>query len=250
VQRKGKLVLRNIARFCYRQRWATLGIWILILIGAFAISSVFGGETRTEFSLPGSETQEAVDVLEAAGFGTRAGIQAQIVFEAENGVMDPAVREPMERLFERIEAEVRDVSIVSPYPSEGARQITPDGTIAYAELNFAERNIEEYTKAAEQIREMRDTTVVPGTRVELGGEIFGEFSEPSSELIGLIAAMIILLIAFGSLLAMGLPIMTALFGVGCGVAVIGFLTNVLAVPEFTPLSPRSSASASASTTRC
>lgn len=226
-------MLRNTARFCYRQRWATLGIWILILVGAFAVSGLFGGETRTEFSLPGSETQAAVEVLESAGFSTRAGIQGQIVFEAENGVMDPAVQGPMEQLFARIEAEVHDVSVVSPYSPEGARQITPDGTIAYAELNFAERNIEDYTAAAEQIREIRDEIVVPGAQVELGGEIFAEFSEPSSEIIGVIAAIFILLVAFGSLLAMGLPIVTALFGVGTSVALVGLVARLIAVPDFT-----------------
>lgn len=226
-------MLRRIARICYHFRWATLGVWLLILIGFFAISSAFGGESRTEFSLPGSETQQAVDVLEAGGFGNRAGIQAQIVFASDNGVTDPAVQQPMEALFERIEAEVADVSIISPFSPEGQRQINADGTIAYAELNFAERNIEEYTVASEQIIAMRDETVVPNTQIELGGDIFIEFSEPSSELIGLIAAMIILLIAFGSLLAMGLPIITALFGVGTSIALVGLVANLIAVPDFT-----------------
>ncbi|HUG15303.1 MAG TPA: MMPL family transporter [Thermomicrobiales bacterium] len=226
-------MLRSIARICYRQRWATLGIWVLILIGVFAISITFGGESRTEFSLPGSETQEAVEILEAGGFGDRAGIQAQIVFEAENGVRDPAVQTAMEALFQRIEAEVADVSIISPYSPEGQRQITDDGRIAYAEVNFAERNIEEYTTAAEQIVAMRDEMVIPGAQLELGGEMFIEFSEPSSELIGVIAAIIILLVAFGSLLAMSLPIITALFGVGASIALVGLVANVIAVPDFT-----------------
>jgi putative drug exporter of the RND superfamily len=226
-------MLRKLAQNCYRHRRTTLGIWLAIIIGCFGISSLFGGTFRTDFALPGSETQRAVDVLEAGGFGDRAGAQAQVVFEAETGVFDPSVQAPMEQLFAQIAAQVPGVTVVSPYAPEGRRQVTDDGTIAYAELQFTERTQEGYLEVAEQIRLLRDATSVPGTRVELGGDMFAEFSEPSSELIGLIAAVIILLIAFGSLLAMGLPIVTALFGVGSSIALVGLVANVIAVPDFT-----------------
>jgi RND superfamily putative drug exporter len=228
-------MLKSLAHLCYRRRWATLVTWILILAGCFAISGMFGGESSTEFSLPGSETQQAVDVLEAGGFGNRAGFQGQIVVQADGGVNDPAVREPFEALLARIAAEVPDVSVVSPFSSEGARQISQDGTIAYAEVNLAERDQEAYLEVGDQVRAMREATALPaGAQLELGGDIFAEFSEPSSEIIGIAAAMVILLVAFGSLLAMGLPIVTALFGVGSGIALIGLVANVIATPEFTP----------------
>jgi RND superfamily putative drug exporter len=141
----------------------------------------------------------------------------------------------MEQFYADILAEIGGASIASPFDPENSFQVGQDGKIAYAELNLGDREQEQYVEDGERIKEIWEEIDQPGLQVELGGDIFAEFSEPNSEAFGLAAAVIILLIAFGSLLAMGLPIATALFGVGCGVAVIGFLTNVLAVPEFTPL---------------
>lgn len=227
-------MMQSLARFCFRRRWAVLISWIVLLIACFAISGAFGAAFRTDFTLPGSESQEATDLLEESGFGNRAGIQAQIVFQAEQGVDDPAVQKALENLFAEVAASVPDATVVSPYSPEGARQISQDGTIAYAEVNLAERPIEEYLDAADQIRDYREQVAVSGLTIELGGDMFAEFSEPASEVIGIVAAIIILLIAFGSVLAMGLPIVTALFGVGTGVALIGLVAHVFAVPDFAP----------------
>jgi len=225
-------MMRNLARFSYHRRRLTLASWVVLLIGLMVLSQAVGGESKTEFSLPGSESQEAFDLLEDRGFANRAGEQAQIVFRAEQGVDDPAVRDAMESLFATVEQEVENADIASPYEPDGARQISEDGTIAYAEIHFADRSQEEYRTAGEQIREHRDAIDVNGLQVELGGTMFIEEAEFSSEIIGIICAIIILLIAFGSVLAMGLPIITALFGIGCGIALIGLVALVMSVPDF------------------
>jgi len=225
--------MRALAAFCYRRRRYVVAAWIAILAGTFALSLAFAGEYKTEFRLPGSESQAAVDLLEQRGANERTGFFGQIVFKAEQGVDDPEVRAAMEQLFADISREVEGVEVVSPYAPEGSHQISRDGRIAYAELNFADRQGEEYSAAADVIKGLRDDIEVNGLRIELGGFIFAEQPAFSSEFVGLAAAVIILLIAFGSLLAMGFPIITALFGVGTGAALIGLLTNVLNVPEFT-----------------
>ncbi len=225
-------MMRNLARICYHHRRLTLAGWILLLVGLVVLSQTVGGETRTEFSLPGSESQEAFDLLEDRGFATRAGEPAQIVFQAEQGVNDPAVQQAMEALFATVEQEIEDAEVISPYEPAGARQISEDGRIAYAEVNFADRSQEEYRAAGEEIREHRDAIDIDGLRVELGGTMFIEEAEFSSEIIGILGAIVILLIAFGSVLAMGLPIVTALFGIGCGIALVGLTANFLSVPEF------------------
>src|SRR5690606_21378105 len=128
------------------------------------------------------------------------------------------------------------VQIVSPYTDAGATQIAPGGTIAYAELNFVDRTSAEYADDADRIVELRDeaeATAVDGVRIELGGDIFAEEAASSSEAIGLVLAVVILLIAFGSLLAMGLPIVTALIGIGCGASIVTLLANVVDMPDFT-----------------
>jgi RND superfamily putative drug exporter len=230
--------MKRLAEFCYTRRWLVLGAWIAILVGLQAIASVAGGEFRTEFKLPGSESQAAVDLLEERGVSERTGFAGQIVFQADQGVDDPAVKESMEALFARISSEIPDVTIASPYAPENAYQIADNGTIAYAEINFSDRSNEQYVEDAKDIKGIRDevqATAPDGLQVELGGDLFVEQPEFSSEVIGLIAAAIILLVVFGSILAMGLPILTALFAIGCGYAGIGLVANGLDVPEFTPL---------------
>jgi RND superfamily putative drug exporter len=225
--------MRSIAQFCYRRRRYIVVGWIGLLLGLFALSAAVAKEFETEFKLPGSESQQAIDLLEERGEGERGGIQGQVVFEAQQGVDDPAVRSAIESFLATIDSEMDGVEIVSPYTAGNEHQIAEGGQIAYAELNFSNRPFEEYTDDAELIKDMRDEINVEGMRVELGGDIFAEAPEFSSEFVGIAAAIIILLIAFGSVIAMGLPIITALFGIACGIALVGVVTRFLPVPAFT-----------------
>src|SRR5215208_2694499 len=225
--------MRAIAQFCYRRRrYVVLG-WIVLLVGLLALSGVVGGDYRTEFKLPGSESQEAIDLLKARGMGERAGVQGQIVFRADQGVNAPAVGQPMRDFFARVADSVEGEQILSPYDPQNAYQITPDGRLAYAEINLSDRGFEEAAKDGEGVRALWQQLNPQGFQVELGGDLFAEQAPFSSEFIGLIAAIIILLVAFGSLLAMALPVATALFGIGCGAAIIAIMTRYLATPSFT-----------------
>ncbi|MEX2080487.1 MAG: MMPL family transporter, partial [Dehalococcoidia bacterium] len=224
----------SLARFSFRHRGIVLGAWILLTAGLFVLSATIGGAFRTSFDLPGSESQEALDILESGGFAERGSEGAStIVFQAEQGVDDPAIRAAMEALFARIAAEVPGASVTSPYDPAALHQVAEGRQVAYAELNFTDRTNEEFRDAADHVKEIAASTTVAGLTIEFGGDYFSEWYEPSSEFFGLIAAVIILIIAFGSLLAMGLPIVTALFGVGCGAAIIGILTRFIDAPEFT-----------------
>ena len=225
--------MRSIAQFCYRRRRYVVAGWIALIVGLFALSSTVGGEFKTEFRLPGSESQKAIDLLETSGVGERGGIQGQVVFEAEQGVDDPSVRETISSLLTDIDSQVEGVEVISPYGEGNERQVAEGGRIAYAELNFADRAFEEYTGEADVIRGLRDGVNVEGLRVELGGDIFADEPVFSSEFVGIAAAIIILLIAFGSVIAMGLPIVTALFGIGCGTAIVALVARIMPVPAFT-----------------
>ncbi|HEX7094440.1 MAG TPA: MMPL family transporter [Acidimicrobiales bacterium] len=225
--------MQRLARYCVRRRRAVLGVWALLLVTLLALSSTAGGVFQVDFALPGSETQKAIDLLESHGFSERSGEQATIVVEADQGVDAPEVRAALEDLFAAVSSEIDGVEIVSPYAPDGASQVSPDGTIAYAQLNFTDRKSSEYADDADRIAELRDEIAVDGMRVELGGDIFAEEPMSSSEAVGLLLAVVILLIAFGSLLAMGLPITTALIGIGCGAALVTLLANVIDMPDFT-----------------
>ena len=222
--------MQKLARACYHHRRAVLAAWIVLLVGLSFAASAYGGVFKVQFGLPGSESARAFKILKDQGFEQRAGVQAKLVFTTKDGVRQRAIRAAMDPFFQRITQQVPGTQIESPY--DRPRQISRDGTVAYAELDFKDRNTAAYATAATKIRELRDATHVPGLQIELGSQIFKEDAF-GSEAIGLILAMIILLVAFGSLLAMGLPIATALAGIGCGVAVVKLVANVFNMPDFT-----------------
>ncbi len=228
-------MLTSLARTCYQRRRRVVAIWIALLVGAITVASTFGGEFRNEFSIPGSEADEAERLLVDGGFPGPAGERGQIVFAAVDGVEVPAVRTAVERLLGTVEAEVDGVAIGSPYAPGAENQIAPGGRVAYADVEFGDASRDEALDRASAIVELRDATGFPaGVQVELGGELFFEEPEFSSEAIGLLGAVVILLVAFGSVLAMGLPIVTALFGMGCGFAIVMLAALVIDVPDFTP----------------
>ncbi len=226
-------MLNRVTRICYHRRGLVLAGWIILLLALLGITRQFGGAFRTEFKLPGSESQAALDILRQGGFESRTGDQGQIVFQHPGGIDEPGVRQAMEEFFGQVAGNLGGASVASPYSPEGAHQVSADRTIAYAEVNLSERDFEGSVRAGDQIEALRSRVNPPGVRIELGGDMFAGQEMPASEAIGITAAMIILLIAFGSLLAMGLPIVTALFGLGCGVSLVGLSTRFMAVPAFT-----------------
>jgi RND superfamily putative drug exporter len=224
-------MLQRLARTAYRRKWLVVISWIVALIGVNVLANgVIGSDFRTDFNLPDSESKEVQDLLEERN-PSRAGITAQVVFEAEQGIDDPAVQDAMEGLFAQI-AQLDGVEVTSPYSPEGAGQVSTIAPIAFAELQVEDRSQEEFTSLADDIRELGDEVDVDGLQVEYGSEMFAEFELPESEFLGLLAAVIILLIAFGSVLAMGLPIATALLGLGTGVALVTIASNFLSMPDF------------------
>ena len=192
----------------------------------------------TTSTCPTSSRSDGFDILDAEFGGQGTGFTGTIVFRAEQGVGDPAVQAAMEALFDKGRRRPDVVLRVdSPYAPGGERQIAsegPDaGLIAYANVEVPEDA--DFTETAD----LRDLILdnrpkIDGLRIELGGFIFAEFEPPTSEALGLGFAIVILIVAFGSVLAMGLPVGVALFGIGIGTAITTLLSNVLAVPEFAP----------------
>ncbi|MDQ4134049.1 MAG: MMPL family transporter [Actinomycetota bacterium] len=225
----------KLGTWCHDRRKLVLVLWILVLVfGNFAASAI-GNGFRDEFSLPNVESKEGFDILDEHFGGQGAGQTGTIVFRAEQGVDDGAVRQAMQGVFDQV-AGIQDVDRVeSPYAPEGARQISSQGPesgkIAYANVEFPEDlDIARANEIRKQIE--ADLPRIEGLQVEFGGFIFAEFQEPQSEILGLAFAVIILILAFGSVLAMGLPVAVALFGIGLGTAFITLLSNVAPVPEF------------------
>ncbi len=226
----------SLGRWCFRNRGKVALGWlgILILVGVLS-NAVVGTAYSTEFALPDVESRRGFDILEEHFAGSAAGGEGgTIVFRAEQGVNDPEVQAAMTEFFDTA-SQIEGITIVSPYSPEGSQQIAAQGPeagkIAYAQIGISrDTTLEEAAAISDQLEELMPE--IEGLQIELGGQIFAEFEVPDSELLGIAFAIIVLILAFGSVLAMGLPIGIALAGIGVGTALVGILSNVFSIPEF------------------
>jgi putative drug exporter of the RND superfamily len=228
-------VLQRMAAWCYRRRRSVVVLWIVALVAVSAIGSNVGSSFSQGFDLSDTESARAAALLETR-FPARAGDEGQIVFAhdaSRGGVQDAALQARMEQLFAEV-AEVPGVTaVVSPYGPDSARQVARSGDIAYATVQFDHQASKIPDSTIEHLRSLKDDAAGDGLRIALGGRMF---QEPGgigpAELIGILAAIVILLVAFGSLLAMGLPILVALFGIGIGLGLVQLLSHTIATPDF------------------
>jgi len=228
-------VLRRLASFCHRRRRLVVVCWLVAAVALSVLASRVGDDYFEGFQQQRElESTQAFELLHER-FPERAGDPGQLVVRAPQGIDDPEVRALVEGLLGEIETVDHVTGTTSPYEPEGARQIAPDRTVAFAQILLDERAGDVPRATVDAIDEIVDPGMHPGgVQVELGGRMFlaHEF-QSTSELIGLAAAMLILLVAFGSLLAMGLPILTAIFGIGAGSAIVALLSNVVTMPDVT-----------------
>ena len=227
-------MLRRLAAYCYNHRWRIVIAWLVLLVGANVLAQTAGGDLLKTFSLPGSESQKAFDTL-GRDFA-RKGDTGDLVFKVRgNGtVTDANVKATIEPLMATLAKQPHVVKVSSPYDAANARFVAPSKKIAYAEILFDVQANDVPIDLATHMRDVVSKAGTPAVQTELGGSMFTDQSQPASEAVGILAAVFILLLAFGSLLAMGLPIMTALFGIGIGLAVVTLLARVMDIPSFAP----------------
>ena len=228
--------LTRLSRWCYRKRRTVVIVWIVAFVVLNAVGGTIGDAYTDNFSGGKSDSVDAFDLLKTR-FPARAGDTADIVFTSTTDVKATAVQSTMEALF----AEVGPgkvphvVAVDSPYQAPG--RISGDGRIAYATLTFDEQAGDLPAKTAQPLIDAAKKRSTPELTIELGGPVVARALEPpmgGTEAIGLLAAIIILFIAFGSLLAMSLPIIAAIFGVGIGLVFVTLLSHALTVPSFAP----------------
>ncbi|MFN8053256.1 MAG: MMPL family transporter [Acidimicrobiales bacterium] len=209
-----------------------LAAWFVLLIGVYAWGGAIGGSKADgSLEIPKSDSRSGLDVLQKSFPGSGGGLTGSIVYQTTGSVNDEAIKAPMNKLFARME-KISGVSVASPYElPAGPTQISEDGRTAYATVNLSPKiNQTEAGKIGERIKAMLPS--VKGTRLEVGGAALSKFEPPSSEMVGVAFAIVVLILAFGSVLAMGLPIAVALGGVGVGAGIIALVSHVTSVPEF------------------
>ena len=234
--------LHRLGRFAYRRHWRVIGAWVLAIILLGAIGSATGTGYSDSFGDFKSEATRGFDLVDK-GFGkANAGeATATISFEVapgvSGGVNNPAVKKEMVAFFGRVvkAGKPGELSVQSPY--DNPRQVATKGTlasrVAYATVNLP--SDAQQTDAHRWVTNIRKD-MPKGASIEhvyLGGQFFADFEQPSSEALGIGFAIVILIIAFGSVLAMGLPIGMALAGIFAGISTVGIVSNLVPMPEFT-----------------
>jgi putative drug exporter of the RND superfamily len=224
----------TLARWCGDHRRAVVALWIVVLVAALGASKVVGSHYANNFSLPGTDAQRAADLL-SSRFPAQSGDSDQIVLHTPGGTLaDPAVRARIEAMLARVARLPHVTSVTSPYAA-ASRGISRDGTIGFATVAFDQRANVLPAAATRRVIAVATAARSAGLQVELGGQAIEQAQRVSigyTALVGLGAAIVILLISFGSMLAMGLPIVTALFGLGTGLGLIGLMSRVLSMPDF------------------
>ena len=218
--------LGRLAALAYRRRRLVVLSWIVLLIGIMALAPRIAGEFTADYAAPGSDSRAARELVEQR-FGGYSGESIDVVWEADSGAESPQVRREMDDFISRAE---RLEGVASAQPA----QVSGDGSIAVERLRLDRPASEVPTETADRLLEMADEAN-EGTGLEValgGGPIQQAEGGPGPETVGLVAAAAVLLVAFGSLVAVGFPMAVALFGLGISAALITVLAAIVDVPEW------------------
>jgi RND superfamily putative drug exporter len=225
----------SLARWSMRHRRTVALVWLAILIGSLGgLSRGVGSRFSTSFSLPGTGAQHATDLLQSR-FPARAGDTDQIVFRARAGSLsDLSIKAPIDAMLARVSRLPHVTGVRSPYTA-GSEAISRDGTIGFATVAFNQRANSLPTSATKRVISTAESVRSQRLEVELGGAAIEQTESTTlggATAIGIGAAIVVLLVSFGSLLAMALPILTALFGLGTSIGLVAVLTHVVTTPSW------------------
>ncbi len=226
----------RLARWSTTHRKYVLIGWVVLLFAVNAIAHSAGTTYSNNFTLPNSDAQRASDLLQRS-FPAQAGDRDTIVYRVGSGtVRDPRVKARMSAMFAQVAALPHVAAVISPYSGASAgKSISADGRIAFATVVFNEKANSLPESAPERVVKTAKAATAPGLEIALGGQAIEATEQAGfgiSTAVGLLAAIVVLLITFGSLIAMGLPIVTALAGLGTGLGLIALFTHVVDTPNF------------------
>jgi putative drug exporter of the RND superfamily len=230
--------VRSLARWCFRHWATTLLGWVALIVIVVAVHSAAGSAYTDKFTLPHTESFDAIHLLQRANPNT-AGETDQLVIGAKNGhkVTDPEIQAAAKKLFAKVAGFPHVGAVVSPYTAQTAKQIAPGKTVAFADVTWSKAATDQQVSTAETQR--FDTTIKNASTGDVTFAVEGNLPEQgnaqtgdSSIVFGFLAAAIVLFLAFGSFAAMVLPLLTAGFGLGTGISVVGLLSHVFDMASF------------------
>jgi putative drug exporter of the RND superfamily len=225
-------LLYRTAHWSVRRRRTVLAVWLVALVGTVMLSIAAAGEASTTFEMPGTESQAAADLLDER-FPSESGATARVVFATDDGSLldDPRYADAVGAMLDDLAEQPGVVAVADPF-DDGT--ISSDNAIGYADLVYEMPADEVPDSAFDEMQSAAQVAENAGLTVEFGGDLWSEYSEDGEvpvELIGLVFAIVVLLLSFGSVVAMGLTITTALIGTGIGVLGVGIASAFVDLTE-------------------
>ena len=226
-------LLYRLGRFSFRRPWRVIATWLVLFIAILGGGIALGGQGQESFVIPGTESQNALDRLEAV-FPEVSGASAEAVYVATDGakVDTPAYETAIQRMAAAMQSIDGISSVITPFDEYAGKQLSDSGTMAITRIQFNAGSASVSDATLEELKATSSIAEKSGLTVEFGGQVFQDttFGITVTEIFGVVFAAIVLIVTFGSLLAAGMPLLTALLGVGI---VIGGIT---AASAFTTIS--------------
>ncbi|MFD5866702.1 MMPL family transporter [Agromyces sp. NPDC127015] len=232
------LLLHRIGRFAYRRAWLVIVAWVVALGAVLGTGVALGGQLQDSFAIPGTESQQAIDQL-AAVFPQTAGASAKAVVEAPEGESVESAQ--YQGAIEDMESALEDVdgiaSVLGPFDEYAGDQVSGDERTAYIQITFDGQVTDVTPETLDEVTATGDIGTDAGLEVAFGGDVFQEtsFGLTITEVFGVLFAAVVLIITFGSLLAAGMPLLTALVGVGTAVGGITIVAAFATVSSTAPM---------------
>ncbi|WP_327369526.1 MMPL family transporter [Streptomyces sp. NBC_01217] len=219
--------LYRLGRTAFRRRRLVLLIWIAVLVAAVAGAGSVSGSTTDNFTLPGTQSQQALDLLEKEfPQASASGATARVVFESTDGnkLASAAHKAGVEAVVADLKKAPQVAAVIDPFTGG---MVSTSGTIAYAQVTYAVPSADITAGASDTLKEIARRGEQAGLTVSLGGNAAQDDGESrATELIGLVVAALALVITFGSMIAAGLPLLTAIAGVGVALCAITIASSV------------------------
>jgi putative drug exporter of the RND superfamily len=230
-------LLHRIAAFSARRRALVIGVWLALLVSLGVVTHIAGTTYSSNAQVAGSDSEAATNVM-ARSFSAELPDASPIVFHTDSGTLtDGQHRAVVEESLEALSQADNVASVTDPF-QDGSTTVSRDGKTAYATVlpstALGDLSVEQADEILDAAREPAEGR---GVQVEAGGQLGSKISKPetkTSELVGIGAAMLILLLVFGTVTAMVLPIAVAIFGLFCGLSLVSLLGHVVAVPDVAP----------------
>jgi putative drug exporter of the RND superfamily len=226
-------ILYRIGNFSGRHPWRVISAWILAAVAIFMLNGSIGGAADESFSLPGAESQRAADAIQER-FPQETLYSSNVIFHSDEGLTSPETKQAVEQAVTELAEGPHVIAVSSPYDPRGPT-LSEDGQTAFATVGFTTEKVDstDFDAAEEAVQDLRDA----GIQVEYDGGLgyANKAAAGNSELIGILMAVVILAVAFGSLIAMSLPILTALLAIVIGSSAIGIMSGFASVPPVTSI---------------